>query len=187
MAFPEVAPRPDVRVREIEPADEPALQAVFAAAGDWFVALTGDHAHPGDVQSLFWSAPEGVPPEDKLLLVVEHDGEVAGIVDAVPGFPAADDCSIGVFLLSPAHRRRGVGTVVARALLDAAGERGITRVTVAVPQGWEPGVKFLSHLGFTIGEPFDPRTGHGNLVIHRGQSVMVRASLLRPVEGGPGV
>ena len=166
MTFPTRPAGPGVRLREIAPDDEPALQAVFAAAEDWFVALTGDHALPGDVQSLFWSAPEGVSPADKVLLVVEHDGEVAGVVDLVPGHPEPGACSVGLFLLAPAHRGRGVGTAAARSLLDLAGRRGISRVTVAVPAGWDASATFLSGLGFTLGDPFT-----------RGPASMVRARL----------
>ena len=161
----------------MEPVDERGLQSVFGAAEDYFVALTGSQALPGDVQSLFFVAPEGVSPADKLLLVVEHHGAVVGVVDAVPGHPEPDDWAIGLFLIAPAHRRTGVGSAVARALIDHARERGISRVTAATPSGWAPGAAFLAHLGFALGELADSVAGNANRNNLATEQLTVSASL----------
>ncbi len=42
-----------LHVRDFEPDDESAVQEVSAASRDFFEALNGNGALPGDVQSLF--------------------------------------------------------------------------------------------------------------------------------------
>ncbi|MHC3468684.1 GNAT family N-acetyltransferase [Streptomyces sp. 7R007] len=149
-----------VVVREPEPADEGPLLALFEACEDWFVAATGLPSAPGDVQSLFYSLPRGASPQDKVLLVVERDAEVTGLVDAVRDHPAPGEVAVGLFLLAPWARGRGLGRAVAGSLLERAA--GVTRVTATVPPGWRPGERFLEALGFTLEEPSAPGPATGN-------------------------
>ncbi|MFF4395713.1 GNAT family N-acetyltransferase [Streptomyces sp. NPDC001480] len=139
-----------VVVREPVPADEAPLLALFEACEDWFVAATGLPSAPGDVQSLFYALPEGARPEDKVLLVVERGGVVTGLVDAVRDHPEPGAVSVGMFLLAPWARGRGLGRAVAGALLARA--EGVSRVRATVPPGWRPGERFLEGLGFVLEE-----------------------------------
>lgn len=138
-----------VLLREPGPADEAALLRLFEECEDWFTAATGLPSAPGDVQSLYYALPEGADPGDKVLLLVERDGEVAGLVDAVRDWPEAGAVAVGLFLLAPWARGRGLGRAVARTLL----ERGAWRVTATVPAGWKAGERFLEGLGFTLRGP----------------------------------
>ncbi|MFI5682678.1 GNAT family N-acetyltransferase [Streptomyces sp. NPDC051636] len=139
-----------VVVREPEPSDEAPLPALFEACEDWFVAATGLPSAPGDVQSLFYSLPDGARPEDKVLLVVERDGAVTGLVEAVRDHPEPGVVAVGMFLLAPWARGRGLGRALAGSLPARA--EGVTRVTATVPPGWRPGERFLERLGFALDE-----------------------------------
>ncbi|MFF8407616.1 GNAT family N-acetyltransferase [Streptomyces sp. NPDC015684] len=176
-----------VLVRELGPADEGPLLTLFEECEDWFVAATGLPSGPGDVQSLFYALPEGADPEDKVLLVLERDGVVAGVVDAVRDHPEPGAVAVGLFLLAPWARGRGLGRALAASLLARAG--GGTVVTATVPPGWVPGERFLRRLGFTLdavpaARP-DPAGGRPG---PRGAAV--RRAVLRPAgaeaAGGPG-
>lgn len=150
-----------VVVREPGPGDEAALLALFEECEDWFVAATGLPSAPGDVQSLFYALPEGAAPQDKVVLLVEWAGVVAGVVDAVRDHPEPGAVAVGMFLLAPEARRRGLGRAVAGALLARAG--GVTRVTATVPPGWAPGERFLERSGFVLEDPgTTPAAGVGN-------------------------
>lgn len=137
-----------VVVREPSPADEAALLKLFEECEDWFVAATGLPSGPGDVQSLFYSLPEGTRPDDKVLLVLERDGVVAGLVDAVRNHPGPGAVAVGLFLLAPWARGRGLGRALAETLLARAGDASL--VTATVPAGWHCGARFLERLGFTL-------------------------------------
>lgn len=141
------------RVRELEPDDEESVLALFDAAEDWFTAATGRPAAPGDVQSLCYALPGTAAFEDKALLVIEADGRIVGLVDAVLRHPTAASCAVGMFLVHPAHRRRGLGRRAAAVLLADVAARGFTEVVASVSEGWQPGRDFLTALGFALDAP----------------------------------
>ncbi|MFF7975428.1 GNAT family N-acetyltransferase [Streptomyces sp. NPDC007905] len=149
-----------VVVREPGPADEVPLLTLFEECEDWFVAATGLPSGPGDVQSLFYSLPEGASLEDKVLLVLERDGVVAGLVDAVRDHPEPGAVAVGLYLLAPWARGRGLGRALAEALLTRAGQ--VSLVTATVPAGWRSGERFLERLGFTLHAPAPTPSQVGN-------------------------
>ncbi|MBS2539543.1 GNAT family N-acetyltransferase [Catenulispora sp. NF23] len=153
-----------VVIRDLEPADEPAVLAVFAASDDWFLAATGQPSAPGDVQSAYYSLPEGYDFEDKVLLVIEAAREVVGFVDALRQYPHIASVGIGTFLIRPEYRRLGIGRAVAAALSAAAVEQDIVQISTHVVEGWVPGRKFLATLGATFSPPAVPG-GAGNRTV----------------------
>lgn len=150
-----------VVVRDLEPADEPAVLAVFAASDDWFVAATGQPSAPGDVQSAYYSMPEDYTFDDKVLLVIEADREVVGFIDALLRYPHTASIGIGTFLIRPEFRRLGIGRAVAEALSAAALDQDFVQISTHVAEGWAPGRGFLAALGATFSQPAVPR-GQGN-------------------------
>ncbi|WP_063754219.1 GNAT family N-acetyltransferase [Streptomyces sp. NRRL WC-3725] len=140
-------------VQALRPEDEADAARVLSACDDYLVSATGATAMPADVQSLYYSLPEGAEFEQKHLLVLVHEDALVGLVDAVQDHPEPDTCSLGLFLLTPRARRRGLGTHAARLLLREAAARGIRRVTATCPESWEPGLAFLTALGFEIHAP----------------------------------
>jgi len=157
--------RPDLEVRDFTPEDETGVQALLAADEDYFVAATGSPSAPGDVQSLFYSLPEGADLDAKRLLVVVCGGLVIGLVDVVLDYPEPSAAAVGLFFVHPDHRRQGVGDAVAGALINYARESQIHLVTTTTPLEWAPGRAFLEHLDFTVEAPEQARhqTSNRNL------------------------
>ncbi|MCP2169241.1 GNAT family N-acetyltransferase [Goodfellowiella coeruleoviolacea] len=149
-----------VRVRDLVPADEPAVLHLFASCADWFTAATGQPSGPGDVQSLYYALPPGCDPDQKRLLVLEVHGEVVGCVDAVVGHPDDRSCAVGCYLVAPEWRRQGIGGAVARALIERT--PGIDRVTATLAPDWVPGAEFLRSLGFRIADAGGVSVGNRN-------------------------
>ena len=154
---------PSLTARPMLPGDEPQVSRVLAACDDYLIEATGSPALPADVQSLYYSLPEGADFEQKRLLVLCDGAATVGVVDAVVGHPDGDSCSVGLFLLDPEVRRKGVGTRVARHLLREAAARGLRRVTATCPESWLPGIVFLRTLDFEVHPPQqDPAPTVGN-------------------------
>lgn len=154
-------------VREqLEPEDEPGILELFAACDDWFEAVTGGPSGPGDVQSLFYALPEGASFEDKRLFTIRDGDKIVGLIDAVLGFPHRTAAAVGLFLVAPSHRGRGLGTAVANVLLAEARESGLDTVTASAHDAWPPGREFLRALGFTIGPPAESAGSRATLALH---------------------
>lgn len=145
-----------VTLRDLRPADEDGVLAVFTACEDWFTAATGQPSASGDVQSSFYSLPEGADLDDKALLVIDAGSEIIGFIDAVRRYPHVAAVSIGTFLIHPDFRRLGIGRAVSEALFSAAREAGFAQINTHVVEGWMPGRKFLAALGFTFSAPRRP-------------------------------
>lgn len=94
-------------VRPLRPEDESAVSRLLTDCDDYFVAATGSTAMPADVQSLYYSLPDGVDFDRKHLLVLVHEDRPVGLVDAVEGHPEPATCSVGLFLVEPHARGRG--------------------------------------------------------------------------------
>ncbi len=60
-----------------------------------------------------------------------------------------ETATIGVWVL-PEHRRRGLATMLADGLLEAARERGYRRIRGRLPEGNEPALSFLSSIGAMV-------------------------------------
>ncbi|MFF9480035.1 GNAT family N-acetyltransferase [Streptomyces sp. NPDC014733] len=164
-----------IRIRDLKPDDEQDVLALFDAAGDWFTAATGRPAAPGDVQSLYYALPEGAAFQDKTLIVIAVGGEIVGVIDAVIRYPTAGSCTLGLFLIHPAFRRRGLGSLVASALLRELAAENYTHVATSVTEGWRPGTEFLTALGFSFESPRLPAPANRNL--GPGERPVIRARL----------
>lgn len=165
---------PIVVREQIEPDDEPGILELFAACDDWFEAVTGGPSGHGDVQSLFYSLPEGRSFEDKRLFTVRDGDKIVGLVDAVLGYPHRNAVAVGQFLVAPSHRGRGLGTAVASVLLAEARAAGLEQVTTTAHDAWPAGQAFLRRLGFTIGPVTEPA---GNRATASGEPPVRRATL----------
>lgn len=150
-------------VRPMLPEDEPGVARVLTACDDYLLRATGSATLPADVQSLYYSLPEGADFAQKHLLVLCKGTDVVGVVDAVAAHPDEHDLSVGLFLIDPEVRRTGGGTLAARHLLREAAARGLRHVTATCPQDWAPGIAFLDKLGFQVQAPTkDPAPTVGN-------------------------
>ncbi|SDU45387.1 GNAT family N-acetyltransferase [Jiangella alkaliphila] len=166
---------PIVVREQLEPDDEPGLLELFAACDDWFEAVNGTPSGPGDVQSLFYALPEGASFEDKRLFTIRDGDKIVGLIDAVLGFPHRTAAAVGLFLIAPSHRRRGLGVAVAKVLLAEARETGLDTVTASAHDSWPQGQEFLRALGFAVGPPAEPS---GNRAGAPGEAPARRATLI---------
>lgn len=147
-------------VRELRPADAPALQDLFEAGADYFERCYGVPPGPAEGESAFVALPDGANREDKSLYGVFDDGgSLVGVVDAVRGWPQADTLMLGLLLVAPEWRDRGVGAAVLEGMADAWRAAGMRRIRVGVVRRNARALAFYSRLGFTEAERVVRRLG----------------------------
>ena len=88
--------------------------------------------------------------EERGAIVVALDGSIPiafGSLDTVSDEPETG--VLGVWVL-PDHRRRGIATDLAEALLEIARDQGFRRIRGRLPEGNEPALSFLSAIGAMV-------------------------------------
>jgi ribosomal protein S18 acetylase RimI-like enzyme len=128
-----------VLIRLFTPADEPAVVAL------WKEALPGTAPHHDPAASIRAKLADG----GDLFFVAEADGEVVGTV--MGGYDGHRGWLYSV-AVSPAHRRRGVGTALIRHVEAALADRGCPKVNLQVLVSNAEVVAFYQSLGYAVEE-----------------------------------
>lgn len=138
-----------VLIRPIEAArDGAAVRALFAAAADYVDLIEG---RPPDAATLadFWQgAPPGADPAATLRLGLFEAGALAGVAELAFGFPEPADAYLGLMLLVPAARGRGLGRRLLAEVTAAARARGARRLLLAVAEANPRARTFWAREGF---------------------------------------
>jgi RimJ/RimL family protein N-acetyltransferase len=142
-------------VRLLEPGDAPALQAVFEAAGDYFLTVTGRPAPDADAAARELKAAAATPGRRTALLLDRGDGAAVGALGWWEGHPEPDLALLGMVLVVPERRGEGRAREAVDALAAALAGRGITRLRTGVGAGDTEKHALLGALGF---QPLDART-----------------------------
>jgi GNAT superfamily N-acetyltransferase len=135
--------------RRLEPPDLPALQRLFERTADYFEATTGTPPAPDEAKRAFVGGPPTKTVNDKQTVgVFDGDGTLVGVLDAIPDFPAEGTCTVGLLLLDPGVRGRGLGGATLAAFEQWMSARGATRFRTAVAAPLEQGLRFLARAGY---------------------------------------
>lgn len=135
--------------RRLAPADLPALQQLFERAADYFEIATGAPPGRDEAERAFVGGPPSKTVSEKETIgVFDEAHALVGVLDAIPDFPAEGVCTIGLLLLDPAVRGRGVGAATLVAFESDLARRGMRRFRTAVVAHHAPGLRFLERAGY---------------------------------------
>ena len=135
-------------LRELTEAELDAVQALMERSREYYLLATGAGPKPTAARDVWNALPPDMPRDAKLTLGVWGETGLDGIVDVVRGWPRAGAWLIGLLLLDPAARGRGVGARVVAAVDAAAAEAGAGTLRVAVVHANAPALAFWQRLGF---------------------------------------
>lgn len=144
-----------LEIRLLESGDEAALQAVFEAAGDYFLSITGRPEPDADAAEREIRTCVSTPGRDVALVSPRGAGEPIGMLGWWRGSPEPDVALLGTLLVVPAYRGKGVAREALGALEGWLAGQGIRRLRTGVGAGDERVHALLRALGF---EPLDQRT-----------------------------
>ncbi len=167
-------PAPPLTLRPLNPVDAPALQAVYQAGADFFLDRGGAPPDPGQASADL----AGARSEDgRFLLGITLHESMIGAMDLRLASPGPYDVSIGLILLTEAHRRQRLGTWALR-MLEAWLRRDTPTeaVVVAVPAQDHAAQAFFMANGYIF-------TGQSTRVLEastRLRLLEMRKNLVRP-------
>jgi len=100
------------------------------------------------IRDFFRATPPDVPASNLSHYGVRKGQKLAGIVGIAEGYELPEDWWIGLLLIDPAFRNKGIGRKVVRNIQDRARRHGIAALKLSVLYANPEGLKFWLREGF---------------------------------------
>ncbi len=134
--------------RPLAPPDLGDLQSLFERCSDYFQVATGAPPHPEEATRAFVAGPPSKSLDDKRVIGVFHDGTLVGVIDVLVDWPEPNVWSVGMLMLDPHHRKKGLGAQLVTALEDWGGQNGARSYRTAIVTHHKDGIRFLERCGY---------------------------------------
>lgn len=139
---------PRLTLRTLGPEDAPELQRVFSAAGDYFLRVTGRAEAEPDAAERELRGGAATPGREVALVTLREGGEPVGALGWWRGNPAPDRALLGMLLVVPEQRGRGIAREALGALEARLAEGGIRALRTSVGIRDYEAQDVLAALGF---------------------------------------
>jgi putative acetyltransferase len=149
--FMPVTSRPKQTVRVTEACSKRQVATVRRLFREYAQGIDIDLCFQGFDQELATLPGRYGPPEGCLLLALAG-AKVAGCV-ALRKI-GEDTCEMKRLYVRPAFRRKGIGRILARAVIDAAGDRGYERMRLDTLSSMKQAIALYESLGFGRIKPY---------------------------------
>ncbi|OYU69657.1 MAG: hypothetical protein CFE28_06370 [Alphaproteobacteria bacterium PA2] len=141
---------PGVDTRLLGPADAEALDGLHFACAEFVELIEGRPPASGDGQRLLSDRPEGCSPEDKLVFGLFHSGRLVGAIDLLRNYPEPRRWYLGLLMLAPDVRDRGLGTRTVTVLGDWIHQQNAQSIRLIVQDDNPLAQQFWLRQGFAI-------------------------------------
>ena len=144
--------------RRINEKDTAALQALCEACADYHTLIEGQPAGPDEARHQLALLPPGKTQEDKFVFgLFTPRPRLCGVLDLARDYREPGEWYLGLLLLEPGVRGRGLGEQVLRAAEDWAHSQGARRMRLACAEQNEAGRRFWERQGYRVDRVFPPR------------------------------
>lgn len=144
-----------LEARTLSPGNEAELQEVFAAAGDYFLSITGRPEPEPDAAEREIRSCAATPGRAVALLSLREENRAVGALGWWAGNPSPEIALVGMLLVIPDERGKGLAREALDGLAAWLAREGVQRLRTGVGAGDQRTHSLLHALGFA---PLDQRT-----------------------------
>jgi len=130
---------------------------LYYECDDYFQMAEGKSPDGDNVKELFEDLPPGKHLKDKEVYGLFRQGTLLGVVDLVKDFPEKAEWIIGLMLLDPSVRNKGLASATHKVISDYAFEAGAEKLRVGVLKQNTQALKYWEKLGYHIISQTDQR------------------------------
>ena len=142
-------PLASFRTIRLSLADALRLQPLLEACEDYFLLITGEAAGPQEAESELASLPPGKTLDEKFFIGLQKsDGSLVGALDLVKDYPEPGIWYLGLLLLHPAERAKGLGASLHAQLCESLREHGGRAIRLGVLEQNEKALRFWDRMGY---------------------------------------
>ena len=137
------------RVEQLTLADVADVQSLYERCNDYHIAHEGTPTRSTAGEEELTSAPPGRSLDDKFPFgIYAPDGELIAYLELFRNYPRAGEWWIGLLMLDPNVRRRGLGSHIIGAATSWAANRGAKAIELAVLETDPVAQSFWRRQGF---------------------------------------
>jgi GNAT superfamily N-acetyltransferase len=139
------------------PDDFPALQALLERSADYFYLVEGQPPRPDEATNLAKDCPPGWTTADKLLIgITDQENSLLAVIDGMCGYPKEGIFWIGLMLVDPSKRGRGLGTRILAGFENWAASQGAKQIRLGVVEENVKALRFWQRSGYKLHSKSDP-------------------------------
>jgi GNAT superfamily N-acetyltransferase len=144
-------PLPGYRTSLIKAGDQAELQSLLEKCADYSLLVTGSSPKPSAAVSLLADCPPGKTLIDKSVIgIFDEEQVLIGVLDVVHDYPTQDDWWLGLLLLDPSQRKKGLGKRIYQSFEHWVGQQGARRIYLGVIEENQKAFRFWQRLDFEI-------------------------------------
>jgi ribosomal protein S18 acetylase RimI-like enzyme len=135
------------------------LQRLFDQCADFVMLVEGEAVSPTAAQDLFQSKPDGRSLDNKFLYGLwDRNGEIVGVLEGIRHYPDDTIWWIGLLLLAPEVRGRGLGRKLVQSFCEYARSEQGAAVMLGVVKENRAAYRFWQQVGFEQVRQTEPRS-----------------------------
>jgi GNAT superfamily N-acetyltransferase len=139
----------EISIAKLEIGHLEKIQALFEKCKDYAWIVDGEKPSPEAAREVLESLPPGKSIADKFLCgVMDEAGELSALLEGVRGYPDEKTWWIGLLLLSPEARGKGLGRELFERLAGKARDASAAAIMLGVVEDNENALRFWQRIGF---------------------------------------
>ncbi|HEY6138487.1 MAG TPA: GNAT family N-acetyltransferase [Thermoanaerobaculia bacterium] len=154
-------------IARLELADAPQVQRLFERCADFFVLTEGEPPAPDLAEKELTFAIPGSSADDTACFGVFDGDRLTAFALLLPEPRKPSEWWLGLLLLDPAERSRGLGPRIHKELVEWLAEQGATKLWIAVLAQNEAAERFWRRIGYEERnrQPYVASTGFASTAI----------------------
>lgn len=136
------------KVTPLNSDDENRIQEFLLECEDYEILETGRGVEPGDARAMLTDLPPNKILADKYVFSVEQGGRMVAVLDIIQNYKAPGTWWIGLLLISPSMRGKGLGSLIVEYIFENLAENSVKEIQLAVLEENEAGRVFWKKMGF---------------------------------------
>ena len=139
-----------VVLKELGQADVLQLQMLLEKCSEYLVYQDGKPVEQTAALELLNDRPEEVDISNKVVFGIYNnkDNQIIGVIDLITGYINSGTISLGLMLVEPQKRSKGIGRDAYKKLAKWAFDKQFSKIRLGVLSGNGKGLKFWENMGF---------------------------------------
>jgi RimJ/RimL family protein N-acetyltransferase len=149
---------PAYSAKRLVPEDAEILQQLYEQCTEFALFTDGQPPSPTAAREEFDAVPEGKTTHDKYIFgLFDPNDSLVGMIESIRYYPDHKTWWLGLMMLAPEQRGKGLGSEFYRAFERWVSSQGVPRISLSAIEANESGLQFWKKMGFEVIRKTPPR------------------------------